>query len=190
MNGSVPNWFATRKNNKSAHNSICPRYVRLTDQILLARREAFRLRQIIVEIFDISGEVRDRASSNKTKHLHAAVVADPQRPRAAADVDVRLEAANGVDAAVATEPDHQLIVAGRSGVVDVAGGEEVVGDVGADVGVADAPDGGGGHGGDLRDELLAEVAGGVGVALDVVLPAVPLPGGGPGDGGAGGGVEG
>lgn len=74
--------------------------------------------------------------------------------------------------------------------VDVAGGEEVVGDVGADVGVADAPDGGGGHGGDLRDELLAEVAGGVGVALDVVLPAVPLPGGGPGDGGAGGGVEG
>lgn len=148
----------------------------LTNQILLRGWEVLRLRNIIVEVLDIPGEVQNRTGRDEAKHFHAAVVADPKAPRPPADIHRTLEASNGVGA-VATKPDHQLIVTGRGGVADILRGVEVVRDVSADVLVADAPKGSCRNGGDLGDEPLSEVARGAGIALHVVLAAVLFPGG-------------
>ena len=75
----------------------------------------------------------------------------------------------------ANVPDHELIVAAVRYVVDVRRGEQVVRDVGVDVGVVVAPRHGGGDGGDVADELLGEADLRVGVALDLVVRAGPLP---------------
>jgi hypothetical protein len=111
------------------------------NEILRRCREALIRSHIIEEVLDIPREIRHGAGSNEAENFHAAVVAHVQAPGATPDVHRRFEASDGVDAAVAPEPDHQLVVAAGSGVVDVCCGEEVVGDVRADVGVADGPDG-------------------------------------------------
>ena len=73
--------------------------------------------------------------------------------------------------------------------VDVPRGEKIVRHIRANVLVAHTPHSSRRHGRDLADKLFVEVPRRVGVALDVVLPAIPLPGRGPGDGGARSGVE-
>lgn len=152
---------------------------RLTDKVLRTGREALRRGQIVEEILDVAREARDRAASNKAKDFHAAVVAHVKAPRAASERDRGGVAADRVNAAVAAKPDHKLVIAAGCRVVDICCGEEVVRDVGSDVCVAYGPDGRGRDGRDLRNEFLREVTGGVGVALDVVVAAGPLPGRGP-----------
>ena len=127
--------------------------------------------------------------ATKLNTFNAAIVANPQRPGAAADIDISLETADGIDAAVALQPDHQLVVARRRSMVDIPCREQVIRHIRADISVTNTPLRSSRHGGDPADKLLIEVLRGVGVALDVVLPAVPLPGRGLGDGGAGRGVK-
>lgn len=73
--------------------------------------------------------------------------------------------------------------------VNIPRRKQIIRHIRADILIAHTPHRARRHRRDLRDEFLAEVAGAVGVAFHVVLPAVPLPGGRPGDGGAGRGVE-
>lgn len=163
---------------------------RLTDEILRTRRESLRRSQIVEEVLDVAREARDRAASDKAKDFHAAVVAHVQAPGSAGKSDRCSVAANGIDTAVAAEPDHKLVIATGSRVVDICCSEKIVRDVGSDVSVADSPDGGSWDRGDLRDKLLREITRRVGVALDVVVAACPLPGRGPRDTRAGDRVEG
>lgn len=74
--------------------------------------------------------------------------------------------------------------------VDIRRGEEIVGHVRADARVVIAPLGGGGDPADLADELLVKAQAGVGVALNRVLPAGPVPFRRPRCARAGGGVHG
>ena len=87
-------------------------------------------------------------------------------------------------------PDHELVVAAVGDMVDVRRSEEVVRDIGIDVGVVVAPLDGGRDGGDIADEFFIQVNLRVSVALDLVVGAGPLPGGGPRDAGAGHAIDG
>jgi hypothetical protein len=87
-------------------------------------------------------------------------------------------------------PDHELVVTGALVVVGVGSREDVVGDVGADVAGLVVPGDAGGHALDVADlEALGELLAGVGVALDIVLAALPVPLGGPADARVGGPVN-
>lgn len=87
-------------------------------------------------------------------------------------------------------PNHELVVTAVGDVVDIGGREEIVGDIGVDVGVAVGPRDRGGNAADLADQLLVEGDARVGVGLDVGVATAPVPGGGPGDAVAGDGVHG
>jgi hypothetical protein len=88
---------------------------------------------------------------------------------------VRLKTGEGL-------PDHELVVTGALVVVGVSSREDVVGDVGADVARLVVPGNAGGHALDVANlEALGELLAGVGVALDIVLAALPVPCSGPAD---------
>jgi hypothetical protein len=77
-------------------------------------------------------------------------------------------------------PDHELVVTTALVVVGVCGCEDVVGYVGTDVARLVVPLDAGGHALDVANlETLGELLACIGVALDVVLTALPVPGGRP-----------
>jgi len=59
------------------------------------------LSKVVIEVLDVSRKVQNRTGRYEAEHFHAAVIAYPQLPRAPADVDGGLLAADGIDAAVA-----------------------------------------------------------------------------------------
>lgn len=139
---------------------------------------------MVEEILDISRKARHRARSNEAENFHAAIVADPEAPGTTSDIDSALLTANGVDSAVAAEPNHQLVVTSRGGMVDILRSEEIISNIRASVLVADGPGCGCRDGRNLGDEFLREIARRVRVAFDVVVAAVPFPCRGPFDGSA------
>ena len=78
----------------------------LTNQILLARREPLRPLQVAEELLGIAAPAVGSALGNEAKHLHAPIVADPQLPVLAVDVDGPAVLANRVHVAEAGQPIH------------------------------------------------------------------------------------
>lgn len=155
----------------------------LASKVLLAGRESLALLQVGEELLDVGVEIGDGAlGGDEAVDAHAVVETAPQLPVAAADVGVADLAADGLDIAVPAKPDHELVVTVGVVTVRVGAGEEVVGDVGADVPVVVVPLHHAGHGvyaGDGAAPLDGSAR--VGVALDVVLAARPLPRAAPAD---------
>ena len=79
-------------------------------------------------------------------------------------------------------PDHEFVVTTADIMVGIGSREEIIGDVGTDIVALVAPLGHAGDAANVTDEPLgAELLAGVGVALDIVLAAGPVPVGVPRD---------
>lgn len=94
---------------------------------------------MIEEILDVPLVIQYGTRGDKAENFHAAVVADVKGPGPPSDVDIGLEASDGTNSAVATEPDHQLVVTAGRRVVDVSRREEIVRHIRASVLVANGP---------------------------------------------------
>ena len=150
-------------------------------------------RDIVEIIHDVGVEGVDLAGAHEAEDLHGAVVTNPQLPLVATNVDRPDGGADGPDAPNPAQPaaqwlvyetvpvtwpndvpDHQLIVTARSLVIRISSREQIVGNIGADVVPFIVPRGRRWKTTNLaHDFLVRELAPGIGVCLDVVLPARP-----------------
>lgn len=146
-------------------------------------------------MLDIRVEVVDRAGGDEAEDLHATVHAHPEVPAATLNGDGGLLRSNRLDVAISAEPipkrispsaisdvsqghspDHKLIVTTVGNMVRVSSREEIVGNVGANVGAAVGPSSSRLHVADGADDALgANLESRVGIRLDIVLATGPGP---------------
>lgn len=194
MKGSVPNWKAvvTMLVNEFMQNSEVH-----TEEILLAGGVVLAVGKVVEELLDIRVEAVDRVGGDEAEDLHASVHAHPELPAATLNGDGGLLRSNRLDVTISGEPvpkrispcpsaisdvsqghspDHKLIVTTVGNMVGVSSREEIVGNVGANVGAAVRPSSSRLHVADGADDALgANLKSRVGVGLDVVLAARPGP---------------
>ena len=84
-----------------------------TDKILATSRKPMALRKIVKELLDVAAPLVNRAGRNKAVRLLSAA-AVPQLPRLAADSSGVDLAADGLDAAVACEPNKKSPLANEN----------------------------------------------------------------------------
>jgi hypothetical protein len=146
------------------------------EEILLAGGVSLAVGEVVEELLDIRVEAVDRAGGDEAEDLHASVHAHPELPAASLNVDGGLLRSNRLDVAISGEPDHKLIVTTVGNMIRVGSREEIVGNVGANVGTAVGPSSSRLHVADGADDALgANLESRVGVRLDVVLAAGPGP---------------
>lgn len=146
-------------------------------------------------MLDIRVEAVDRVGGDEAEDLHASVHAHPELPAATLNGDGGLLRSDRLDVTISGEPvpkrispstisdvsqghspDHKLIVTTVGNMVGVSSREEIVGNVGANVGAAVGPSSSRLHVADGADDALgANLESRVGVRLDVVLAARPGP---------------
>lgn len=193
VKGSVPNWKAVVAMLVGGFIIEC-REIH-TEEILLAGGVSLAVGEVVEELLDIRVEAVDRAGGDEAEDLHASVHAHPELPATSLNVDGGLLRSNRLDVAISGEPipkrlsitpisdvsqghspDHKLIVTTVGNMVGVGSREEIVGNVGANVGTAVGPSSSRLHVADGADDALgANLESRVGVRLDVVLAAGPGP---------------
>lgn len=98
------------------------------------------LLEIVEKVLDITAKASNVARGREEAvDAHLAIIAGPQIPSAAGQRDLPKQGTNWVDAAVPGQPDHEFIIATGVCMVRILGGEDIVGNIGADVSAVIAP---------------------------------------------------